>query len=578
MKWRAVGPLKEILIVLYLISGYGAIADRIASLGHSLSLLLYVGLFAYLSLCVILAAYVRNHAVRLTYALILFVSGVFLNSYESIASGPLTYDAFINMVNSSGFAGEAFDQHHRSIIWAVLTGLLLLAGIAIRPSRKPPLPPVASLLAPIAGVASLSAILFARGGDGASGLPQPMSPLAYLSLSTYEWFTGTTGPRKDVSIRRAAGKVSRDIVLIVDESVGANYLDLAASAGIGTGLAQPRPGIAIYNYGYAASITNCSVGTNLTLRFGGTRSDYKRINATRPSIWAYAREAGLRTVYIDGQRAGGRLHNLMFQEELREIDRFIQFDGVPVQQRDMAAADKLAELLNDGTADFIMVNKVGAHFPVHDKYPNAFMRYRPVLPRGGWEDVSDTGSRDGFSGKPHDWALYRNSYRNTLLWNVGEFFNRLLRRADLSRATLIYTSDHGQDLRERGNGGLMTHCKSDPEIEEGLVPLVVIEGDGSKTLDWKQNYDSNRNRASHYNIFPTLLELMGYDRRAVRTLYGESLATRVNEPLTFNARFNANLGLKPVWRHIEVGKIAEPPASMPTPPAAQDSQGPATAH
>src|SRR3546814_9750893 len=58
----------------------------------------------------------------------------------------------------------------------------------------------------------------------------------------------------------------------------------------------------IYNYGLAASVTNCSVGSNVTLRYGGTRKDYQRINGTQPSIWAYARKAGLRTVYIDSQR------------------------------------------------------------------------------------------------------------------------------------------------------------------------------------------------------------------------------------------------------------------------------------
>src|SRR3546814_16212679 len=66
----------------------------------------------------------------------------------------------------------------------------------------------------------------------------------------------------------------------------------------------------IYNYGLAASVTNCSVGSNVTLRYGGTRKDYQRINGTQPSIWAYARKAGLRTVYIEHQRTGRALQNM----------------------------------------------------------------------------------------------------------------------------------------------------------------------------------------------------------------------------------------------------------------------------
>ena len=77
-------------------------------------------------------------------------------------------------------------------------------------------------------------------------------------------------------------------------------------------------------------------------RYGGTRADYRRINATGPSLWAYAHRAGLRTVYIDAQRTGGALHNEMSGAERTEIDEFVQFDRVPVRNRDMAAADRLA--------------------------------------------------------------------------------------------------------------------------------------------------------------------------------------------------------------------------------------------
>ena len=74
-------------------------------------------------------------------------------------------------------------------------------------------------------------------------------------------------------------------------------------------------------------------------------------------------------------------------------DRWIQFDDLPVRDRDMATVETLTALLADATAQFIYVNKMGAHLPVHDKAPEAFARYRPALPRGGYEEVSDTGSR-----------------------------------------------------------------------------------------------------------------------------------------------------------------------------------------
>ncbi|HEV2748024.1 MAG TPA: sulfatase-like hydrolase/transferase [Allosphingosinicella sp.] len=562
-------PLKELLIILYLAAGYGGIGDRIGSLGLAPALLLYLGLFGLLSACLVLAAYVRNAPLRWVWALLLSASALFLDSSERILGDHLSYDAFINLTNSRGFAGDALGQHARPIAWSAATALLLFAGVALKPRRAPPVPRFALAAAPLAAVGLLSAILFARGGEGARGLPGAFTPLSYASLSAFE-SAGWPAERQAVAIPRSGKRIERDIVLIVDESVGGNYLDLNAPGGARSGLKEPRAGAAIRNYGYAAAITNCSIGTNLTLRYGGTRADYRRINATMPSIWSYARAAGLRTVYIDAQRIGGQLHNLMTEEELHAVDRHIQFDAVPVRDRDMAAADALAELLGNRTAEFVMVNKVGAHFPIHDKYPDAFMRYRPALPRGGHEAISDTGSRAGFGGSAEDWRRYRNSYRNTLLWNVGGFFDRLLARADLGTATLIYTSDHGQDLHERGRTGLNTHCSSDPVPEEGLVPLVVIEGDALETLAWERHLDRNRNRVSHYQIFPTLLELMGYAPDRVRPVYGDSLVARSRDAFTFNTLFNARLGRQPVWKRIELAEIVTPEPAVRLAGAASD--------
>ena len=148
-----------------------------------------------------------------------------------------------------------------------------------------------------------------------------------------------------------------------------------------------------------------------------------------------------------------------------------------------------------------------------------------------------------------------------MLWNVGEFFSRLFAQADLSNTVLIYTSDHGQDLHERGNPGLNTHCGGDPVEEEGLVPLVVIQGSDLQTLDWSAQLTANKDRSSHYNIFPTMLQLMGYDLAGVEAVYGKPLNVATADDFTFNYRFNARLGAKPQWKHIDLKTIVTPAES-----------------
>ncbi|MFJ7792460.1 sulfatase-like hydrolase/transferase [Pseudomonas sp. NPDC096950] len=550
--------LKELLLVLYLLKSYDYYLDRLNAMGIGIALLLFGGMFVVLTVALFMTAYIRQTLIRHLFAITLFVSAVFFDVYTKVTADYLTYSSFVSLVYSGGFIQEAAYQYRDPLISGLLSGLLLLFGIGLKPRRPLPLPGALLVSAPVLGVLLLSAVLFVRAGEGARGLPIMYTPLAYLNLFAYESLHNTVGPREPVKLARNDQPVSHDIVLIIDESISGNYLDINAPFGVHSNLKEARPGVDIFNYGYAASIANCSADTNVTLRYGGTRADYMRINTTLPSIWQYAKQAGLRTVYIDAQRTGGNLQNLMNNAEKKDIDEFVQFDQTSVRDRDMAAATKLIELLNDDKPELVVINKVGAHFPVHDKYPDAFMAYRPTLPRGQFVEVADTGKRDGFNGQPDDWVLYRNAYKNTLLWNVGEFFARVFAQADLSNALLIYTSDHGQDLHERGNPGLNTHCGGDPVEEEGLVPLVVIQGSALKTLDWSAQLAANKDRSSHYNIFPTLLQLMGYDLAGVEAVYGKPLSVATADEFTFNYRFNARLGAKPEWKHIDLKTIVTP--------------------
>jgi len=550
--------LKELLLIIYLLLYSEYYLDRLSAMGIGLAVLLFGAMFLTLTFALLLTAYIRQTFIRHLFALTLFVSAVFFDVYTRVTADYLTYSSFVSLVYSGGFIQEAAYQYRGAIIHGLLNGLLLLFGIGLKPRHAITVPNALRIAAPLCGVLLLSAVLFVRAGEGARGLPIMYTPLAYLNLFGYEALHNTVGPREPVTLARNGPAVGHDIVLIIDESISGNYLDINAPFGVHSNLKQARPGVDIFNYGYAASIANCSADTNITLRYGGTRADYMRINSTLPSIWQYAKKAGLRTVYIDAQRTGGNLQNLMNDAEKKDIDEFVQFDQTSVRDRDMAAAAKLIELLNDGKPELVLINKVGAHFPVHDKYPDAFMAYRPTLPRGQFTEVADTGERTGFNGQPDDWALYRNAYKNTVLWNVGEFFARVFAQANLNNALLIYTSDHGQDLHERGNPGLNTHCGGDPVEEEGLVPLVVIQGEQLQTLDWSAQLAVNKDRSSHYNIFPTLLQLMGYDLPEIEAVYGKPLSVATADAFTFNYRFNARLGAKPEWKHIDLNSIVTP--------------------
>jgi hypothetical protein len=238
------------------------------------------------------------------------------------------------------------------------------------------------------------------------------TPLAYLNLFTYEALHNTVGPREPVTLartlRRSASRHRAD-------HRREHLRQLPGHQRAVRGAQQPQAGpsgVEIFNYGYAASIANCSADTNITLRYGGTAPTTCGSTARcRRSGSTRKRPACARCTSTPS--TGGNLQNLMNDAEKKDIDEFVQFDQTSVRDRDMAAAAKLIELLNDDKPELVLINKVGAHFPVHDKYPDAFMAYRPTLPRGQFTEVADTGERNGFNGQPDDWVLYRNAYKNT---------------------------------------------------------------------------------------------------------------------------------------------------------------------
>jgi lipid A ethanolaminephosphotransferase len=556
---RAFDP-KLVLLALYLALDWRTVADRGASLGPSLELGVFVALYGLLAMALAAAAYTPRHAGRIALAAVFAAASWFLQGYEWATGSPLDYNAFETMVASRGDAGSAFAQHGAVMVRAGATALVLFAALALPPRRKG-LPYGLHWALPLAAIVALAAMLYVRGGEGSRALPAAFAPVSQAAIKGWLLLTEDARPRNPVRFAPVRPPAAQDIVLIVDESVAANYLDINSPRGVHSGLREGRAGLQVVNYGVAASVANVSAGSNRTLRFGGTRGNYRDVGKFEASIWAYAKAAGLRTVYLDGQRFGGALQNLMTAEERAEIDDFVQLGSTPVMERDQVLARLLAERLENGVAEFIYVNKVGAHFPVADKFPAAAARYHPLPARGETASVIDMGPVHGdHAGTAEEWRLYRNAYRNTLIWNTGGFFDTLLPRLDPSRAVILYTSDHGQDLHERGNPGKATHGTNDPMPEEGAVPLVVIDSAGAPRLDWAAHAAANHDGMSHFRVFPTLLALMGFAENDVARLYGPSLVSPARDALSFTNTYFATLGREPSWRTIDPAALAQPPA------------------
>lgn len=295
--------------------------------------------------------------------------------------------------------------------------------------------------------------------------------------------------------------------MLIDESIRYEYLDLTPGNPHTPKLASLAN--RFVNFGPTVSGGNCSNYSNAILRLAASRKDVTGTINTSPTIWQYAKLAGYRTVFIDAQAGGitnpGLMQNFMSMTEKADIDSFHAIRDVGSDMADARLAEIIAAELKAGGPVFIYANKNGAHFPYDHAYPAEAARYHPTMTEAGADTEKSRIA----------------SYRNAISWSVDDFMEKLFAEADFTGTTLLYTSDHGQNL----NSGKLTHCVvENPDPRTALVPLMVSTDDSELRAKLAESAAQRRGAMSHFEIVPSVLAWMGYDEADIATVYPASLS------------------------------------------------------
>jgi len=212
---------------------------------------------------------------------------------------------------------------------------------------------------------------------------------------------------------------------------------------------------------------------------------------------------GYRTHFLDGQKDVfwlGTSYDVQYVDEWQPAS---SFGAVSNFDSDAVIARKILEIVNGSTGHFIWVIKRGVHFP----YTNSF----PATVAAEWQP-SDTAETEI---NPARREQLINTYDAAVKYNLESFFRALDVPGWRNRNSLVYTSDHGQTLSEHGER--YTHCGTSMETAptEANVPLFIISREPLSV--------DNKFRATHANLFATLLDLMNFPKPARRYEYGISL-------------------------------------------------------
>jgi hypothetical protein len=406
-------------------------------------------------------------------------------AYRKLLARTITPDSMQWMAHEVQRVPQAWEEFMPEILAALGKALLLVAIFLVLRAlaARNRILRGGWITRPFARIAALAAFL---GFHGAIMLIQPTYAANETNVIVFGLpvFFERAPAHGDIPSQLQATPRVQKIVLVIDESVNHEVF---------TAIVAPRlRELPVYDFGEAASTSACSAPSNALLRWGVERSRATvpgydpRAN---PSIWKFARAAGYRTVLIDGQSVG-LVHNYISSGELALIDEFIPAaTGV---QSDHRIAEQLNRRLQKPGSELILVVKRGSHIPYEQNYPDGMI------------------ARD---------APKTMKYAAAVHFAAGGFFHFLTKGLTLADVLLIYTSDHGQNIEAR-----VPHCSQREHPSEYSVPLLVLsEAPAIKAL-LSSALPDMRGRASHLNVFPTLLYGLGYPREWIDATYGPTLA------------------------------------------------------
>lgn len=403
-------------------------------------------------------------------------------------------------------AGNAIANYFN---WIALLPIIVFAAALVVTRKKGERAAVA------AGLTGLSLLLFfSLSTYFTSNLfyaPSTLNAMRTAVSYPFGWYIGTVngppeglayGSPRDALTYTATEAPKNNIVFIVDESIRGDRLSINGyqKPTTPTLIELDKKGV-VANWGIASSGGTCSRLSNMMLLTGLNKLPDRSFAVYQmPTIFQYAGAMGYRNYYFDGQT------NLLWnakESDIPDLGTWIKADEIAQNaprkyDRDTEIARRVKQIVDGSTGNFVIVNKFGLHPPYENSFPN---------------DNYDPDSKtmpEGYMSQPV--SELERLYDSALSYNLESFFSTLFSEMPRLDTIYLYTSDHGQSLE---GGGRATHCYE--SIAEATVPLMLI-ADQSNLKNIDTGY-----RASHFNIFATLLDLMQYPEPERKYAYSISL-------------------------------------------------------
>ncbi|MGI9035060.1 MAG: sulfatase-like hydrolase/transferase [Pyrinomonadaceae bacterium] len=321
---------------------------------------------------------------------------------------------------------------------------------------------------------------------------------------------------------------ANNVIFVIDESVRGDHLSLNGYSRATTPFLEKLAAEhKLSNFGIATASSTATYFSHNAIMTGlrpencPDKSKFKI--TTYPTFYQYAKAMKYETYYFDAQMKSlwsSIDDDKKYFDHWEGVNEIKQNGEVPGYEYDNVLAKKVNKIIASSTGNFIVIAKRGSHISYQYNFPESAEFWKPSYT-----------TNEVFGIPPPDkLPEVINAYDNSIKYNLDSFFKSLSGddAGIPANTVIIYTSDHGQTLYADGkasHGGMTKN--------EAAVPLFIISQDNLKI--------DTAYKASHQNIFPTILDLLGYPQEMREGSFAPSLL-KVKSADSKPRFFNPDLG------------------------------------
>ena len=281
------------------------------------------------------------------------------------------------------------------------------------------------------------------------------------------------------------------IVVIVGETARADHFSLNAYSRLTNPMLSKESKLISFT-----QVSSCGTSTSISVpcMFSFRDKEHFKLKDAqyRENVLDTIAKTGTKILWRDNNSSSKHVADRLVYEDFKTKDRNPICDP---ECRDIGMLKDLDLFINKAPGNkLIVMHQMGSHGPAyHKRYPKAFEKFTPACKKG-LEDCTQNE--------------IINAYDNTILYTdyfIATTINFLKQFDNNYEITLIYVSDHGESLGEKG---LYLHGlpSSIAPKEQTHIPLIIWAGKNSD-IDYPKTRLLKDQPHSHDIIADTLLKL-----------------------------------------------------------------------